>query len=379
MTVRGSHPSLSLAFVCFSESKGGLELMLVRIATAMARKGHKTIFICPDGSPLHDECQKAGVPSSPLFPSFKYLDFRAARSMSALYKARSVDVAIVGNSKDVSTSVIAKILHGSSRLVYVQQMQSGLDKRDIFHRWTYSRLDRWVTLTRAMKEQTIRTTIIPPQIIDVIPFGADLARFRPRLSAKAQARRVFHLSQRRKIIAVLGRFDPQKGQEYLLRAAPFILKKQPTAHFALIGEETRGEQGYLQHLRSIVRDLQLSNHVQFLPFTEEVPRLLCALDLVVLPSHSETFGYLAVEAMAMGLPVVGTNAGGLPEIIEEGKTGFLVPPQDSMRLGERIVQILENATLYRSMSRLGRQRVLQLFDFGKNVDAFEAVLTDLIR
>ena len=377
MKVRALPTPLHVGFVSFSMSRGGLELMLVRIAAALQRDGHSVVFVCPPGSPLSDECKKAHLPYLLLSPTFKYLDFRIAATMAGEFSRSSVDILVVGNSRDISTAVLAKLLHKGMRIVYVQQMQSGLDKRDLFHRWTYRRLDRWVTLTQAMKESTIRTTIVKEKSIEVVPFGADLARFRPARFTRRQSRKSFNLPPGKTVIAVPGRFDPQKGQEYFLEAAPSVLRALPHAHFVLAGEETHGEEGYRQKLNAIVQQHQLARHVQFIPFTDDVPRLLSAVDLVVLPSLSETFGYLAVEAMAMGIPVIGTKAGGLPEIIEDGKTGFLVPPRNSEQLALRITQVLKDTRLYNTMSKRSRTRVTRYFDFQKNIDAFENLLRRL--
>ncbi|MBI4418395.1 MAG: glycosyltransferase, partial [Ignavibacteriales bacterium] len=113
------------------------------------------------------------------------------------------------------------------------------------------------------------------------------------------------------------------------------------------------------------------------PFTSEVPRLLRALDVLVVPSHSESFGYVAVEAMAMGIPVLGTKAGGLPEIVVDQETGFLVPPRDPAALAERLIILLKNKSLRSSMGKRGRRRALELFDFARSVEHLEEILVAL--
>lgn len=365
---------MRIAFVCFSTSKGGLELKLIEIAQALQYKGHSILFVCPKDSPLHQACVRVNIPHLLHTPRFNYGSLPTAFTLARRFREFSIQYLIAGLSKDISTAVLIKKFHGHLRLVYFQQMQSGRDKKDFLHRWSYRRLDRWITLTHAMKQATERTTIVPPASIDVIPFGADLRAFRPGAFRPLQARRAFRLPTDKIIIGLVGRFDPQKGQEYLLQAAPTILKALPDAHFVLVGEETRGEGGFLGHLKVLVKELGLSKNVHFLPFTDNVPFLLSAFDLVAMPSFSETFGYLAVEAMAMGVPVVGTNAGGLPEIIEDGTTGYLVPPKNSDQLASKIIAILSNKRSSRVMGRRGILRVQKHFDFDKNLLQFERIL-----
>jgi D-inositol-3-phosphate glycosyltransferase len=370
-------PLLRIAFVCFSPSKGGLELMLVRIAASLQRRGHSVLFVCRPGSPLHDECYKAGITRFPRSPFSPYFAFPTALTLARLFRRTSTQIIVTGTSKDISTAVLTKVLLRGLKLLYFQQMQSGFDKRDPIHRWTYRHIDHWITLTHAMKESTQQTTIVPSGSISVIPFGADLSAFRPHTFSQVRARRLFGLPRGKKIIAVVGRLDPQKGQEVLLRAAPLVLKRIPTAHFLLVGEETHGEFGYRDRLNDVIRSLKLTSRVTILPFTENVPALLAGLDLIAMPSFSETFGYLAVESMAMGIPVIGTRAGGLPEIVGDGTTGILVPPRNSEELAAAITKTLSNKRLYKTMSQQGMLRARTLFDFEKNLAIFEERLLNL--
>ena len=267
---------MRIAFVCFSTSKGGLELKLIEIAQALQYKGHSILFVCPKDSPLHQACVRVNIPHLLHTPRFNYGSLPTAFTLARRFREFSIQYLIAGLSKDISTAVLIKKFHGHLRLVYFQQMQSGRDKKDFLHRWSYRRLDRWITLTHAMKQATERTTIVPPASIDVIPFGADLRAFRPGAFRPLQARRAFRLPTDKIIIGLVGRFDPQKGQEYLLQAAPTILKALPDAHFVLVGEETRGEGGFLGHPHLHPDDL--------LPLLEsEKVTLSCGVPTIWLP------------------------------------------------------------------------------------------------
>jgi len=351
--------------------------MHLKLALALRACGHGVGVIAPVGSPLSQACEKHGISIEEMNPLMKYLDLPTALRLQRSFKEGQVDICVIGLSKNISTAVLAKKLSPRVRLVYFQQMQFGHDKKDLFHRWIYAHLYRWITLTNSMRVSALRNTTVPDEKIRVIPFGADLSVFNPDRYQRARSRRIFGIPLRKTVIALIGRFDQQKGQEEFLYAATDVLKKYPKTHFLLVGEETRREEGFLAHLRGIIGDLSLGPHIQFHPFTPKVADLLAAVDLVVMPSYNETFGYVAVEAMAMGVPVVGTEAGGLPEIIQDGKTGFLVPPGDPVQLGDRIMRIMKAKKLHRTMSSNSIERARRYFDFQKNVLQLEAVLTGL--
>jgi len=366
---------LRLAFVCFSSARGGLELMLVRLADSLRQAGHHVIVISPDNSAIQESCHHVGIRHYALTPRTRYLDLAASGILRKYFTRHSTQIAIVGASKDISTVVLVKRHVKGLRVAFFQQMQSGIMKKDLFHRWAYGKLDRWITLTRAMKESAQSTTTVPAEMIEVIPLGVNLKRFAASRYTRLTSRSRFRLPARPPIVGLVGRFDPQKGQETLLQAAAVILKKLPKTCFAIVGEETRGESGYLNRLKRIVEELGIGRSVQFLPFTERVPELLAAFDVTAMPSYSETYGYLAIESMAMGVPVVGTNAGGLPEIIEDNSTGILVPPKDPEALARGVLKLLLDRRLSRAMSRHARRRATQYFDYNDSVRRFQEALT----
>lgn len=375
MTLQAIPPRrLHIAFVCFSSARGGLEMMLVRLAASLHSAGHSVIVISPPHSGIAEGCQQAAIRHCSLSPSFRYCDPIASGRLRQLFTQRGTEVVVVGTSKDISTVVLAKRNLKSLRVAYFQQMQSGIVKKDLFHRWSYSHLDRWITLTMKMKESTVQTTTVPAEIIDVVPLGVDLERFSADRYQKPVTRTLFRLPKDKLIVGLAGRLDPQKGQETLLRSVSLVRKRLPRAHFVLVGEETRGESGYLSELQRIVESEGIGSSVQFLPFTNRVPELLSAFDVTVMPSYSETYGYLAIESMAMGVPVVGTNAGGLPEIIDDQKTGILVSPKDHRALAGAIISLLSNRKRRAKMSQNARMRAAKSFDYSEGVRLFQTSL-----
>jgi N-acetyl-alpha-D-glucosaminyl L-malate synthase BshA len=188
----------------------------------------------------------------------------------------------------------------------------------------------------------------------VIPNGIDLDRFN-NLS-KETLRIRFQIGKDEKVIIYVGRLHSVKGLEYLITAMNLIKDKEPNARIILIGDGSEKEK-----LKTIVKNLMLESRINFFGGVpnQKIPEYLTASDVFVLPSLSESFGIVNLEAMASGLPVVTTKVGGLPEIVTEGENGFLVEPKNPQQLAEKILFLLKNDELRLKMSLNNREKVKQ--------------------
>lgn len=299
---------------------------------------------------------------------WKYGDVAASIHLARILRSHRIDVVVIMQSKDMSIVTIAHWLYPYAKLVFYQEMQFGINKRDILHTWMYSHLSLWITLTKKMKQEVIEHTRMPQERISVIPIGTDMQRFDPRLYDQKTTRQRFDIPQAKLVIGVLGRIDPQKGQEEFIRAIPILLKHRTDLHFVIAGEETEGQPGFKRKLEDLSIELGIRNYIQFLPFTDAVPEFMSAIDIFVLPSHAETFGFVLVEALAMGKAIVATNSGGVPEIITDGSTGLLVPPRDEQALADALLKLLKDQRLRSFFSSEAHADALKRFDVARCVD-----------
>ncbi len=369
--------SKRIAFVCFSRSLGGLELTTLRLAVAMKNRGNFSLVVGPHSSPLNAQASDKGLAVHALEPRLKYGDVLAALQLRRILKEYRIHVVILTQSKDLHLAALASQAFPELKIIFYQQMDSGYNKRDPLHSWVFSRIARWFTLTEGMKENVTTFTKMPEGKVEVVPLGIDLQQFNPKKYSKSAARKAFGLPAGRPIIGVMGRLDPQKGQEVLLRAVPALLRKHPKLHIVLAGDETAGEPGYKSRLEQLCETLAIRSKVTFLPFTGDVPRFMAALDVFVLPSYAETYGLVVIEAMAMGCPAVATMAGGVPEIIEDGKTGLLVSPRNQQELAEAMHRILTKPSLRSTMVRAAMQRAATHFDFNRTVEKLLSSISSL--
>ena len=365
---------LHIGIISFSGAYGGLEMTLLNFAEQFQRKEDKSTVLGRLGTPIMDEARRKGISTIALSPLFKYPDPVTALRLRRLCKELGIDILLSSQSKDAGTLRLATMSGTGTRVVYFQQMQSGVPKRDPYHTWAFGGYSRWITLTEQMRRESIQCTRYPAERIVAIPLGIDLEVFDPSRYDPIAARKGFGIPMEKTVVGVIGRLDRQKGQDVLLKAAPSLLQKHPNLHFLLAGEETRGEEGFKAELINLVDSLRLSSAVQFLPFTKDVPRLLSGIDIVCLTSLSETYGLITLEAMAMKKPVVATNAGGVPEIVEEGVTGLLVPPSDPNELAHAIDMILSHPEEARTMALAASSAVQNRFDEKKQFGKFRECL-----
>ena len=358
----------NLAVVCFSSSFGGLELSTLRLTKEFTSRQANTILIVPRDTPLAAEAIREGLQVVYLRPRIKYGDVLASWELARILSAHQVEIAVVMQSRDINVVVASKLAYPAVKLVYYQQMQSTVDKRDALHTWMYSKLSLWISLTNRMKEEVPKHTRVPERLVKVVPLGRDTHVFDPQRYDQLLVRRRFDLPLDRPIVAMLGRLDHQKGQEEFLRSLRFVADHHPDVLYLIAGDETQGEGGYRRYLVNLANELGFEDRVSFLPFTEDVPEFLAAIDVFVLPSYSETFGLVLIEAMAMEKPVVATSAGGVPEIVENGRDGLLIPPREEKALADAINMLLDDPSLRISLSRHARQDVLLRFDSRRCVD-----------
>lgn len=176
-----------------------------------------------------------------------------------------------------------------------------------------------------------------------------------------------------KILLHISNFRPVKRVDDVIRIFERVQQRVP-AHLLLVGEGPEWSR-----IVQLVRELHLEEKVSFLGKQDEVTQLISMADLLLLPSEKESFGLVALEAMACGVPTIGTAADGLPEVVQHGKTGYLASVGDIKKQADYAIQLLSDPDLHRSFSSTGLQRVRQLFCSKKIVEQYEALYRRVIE
>lgn len=219
--------------------------------------------------------------------------------------------------------------------------------------------------------------LAPSAALRVVHNPVDLDRWDPSRIDRVHARaRLQEVRPRALLLGVVAQLTPWKGQDTAVEALRLLRQRGIDAHLLLIGSakfrspSTRFDnEAFVAGLRQQVAAAGLESRVSFLGERDDVPDLIAALDVLLLPSWEEPFGRALIEAMALRVPVVATGVGGPPEILSDGREGFLVEPRDPAAWAAAVARFAESMTIGHEMGQAGRRRVEQAFGLDRHVDA----------
>jgi glycosyltransferase involved in cell wall biosynthesis len=209
--------------------------------------------------------------------------------------------------------------------------------------------------------------------VELIYNGVDLQRY-DHQEPCCTLRDEYGMEPGSQIVGVIARLEPEKGHPTLLDAWPLVLRSVPDAYLLVIGEGSRRAE-----LEAQARSLRIAHRVVFTGRRDDVPAVTAALDVAVLPSYREAQGLSVLEAMALSRPVVASNVGGIPEMIEDGRTGLLVPPHDADALAAAIVRLLTDHPYADTLGRAGHDLVHDRFCIELMVGAIERIYDEGAR
>jgi L-malate glycosyltransferase len=217
----------------------------------------------------------------------------------------------------------------------------------------------------------------PSATVEVVHNAVDLTRFDPSRIDRAAARdRLEGVGAGRLLLGVVAQLSPWKGQDTAIEALSLAHRQGIDAHLLLIGSakflarSTRYDnEEYLRRMRQLARSAGIEDRISWLGEREDVPELIRALDVLLLPSWEEPFGRAVIEAMALEVPVLATDVGGPAEILTEGREGLLIPPRQPRAWADAIRSLAEDPRRRAQMGHAGRRRVEQGFTLADHVAA----------
>lgn len=221
------------------------------------------------------------------------------------------------------------------------------------------RTDLIIAVSNSVKKYLIDAKLAPEEKIKVIPNGIEINE------RSREYKKRIKLGNKHPIIGTVGNLNLQKGQIYLVEAMKEILKKYPLATLEIIGDGSER-----QNLEQKIEQLDLGHHITLLGYKTDINQYLWHWDAFVLPSISETFGIVVLEAMNAGVPVVASKVGGVSDIIHDDRNGILIKPREPELIAENVIEILEHPALAAKLKREGKERVKD-FDWKEIVKILE--------
>ena len=219
---------------------------------------------------------------------------------------------------------------------------------------------------------------LPCANVTVVHNGIDFARF-ATAGDDIAFREAHNIPQNAPLVGIVGRLRPWKGQHRFVEMAASVLVPHPNTHFVIVGGSLfESDNGYTNVIRQTVQQQSLSEKVHFTGHLDDVRHALEAMDIFVHSGDPEPFGLVNAEAMAAGLPVVAFAHGALPEIVQDGKTGLLVPPFQVPALAQAVNSLLTAPARATELGYAGQNRVQKLFSIQQTAENFSSVLQTLL-
>jgi glycosyltransferase involved in cell wall biosynthesis len=339
--------------------RGGQNQVLLTVLGLRAR-GHRTVLVAhPEGELARRASE--GHDLIRLAPAHE-VDFAAAFRFAKVVRDLSPRIIHAHDPHAVSMAAMAlsTISNGRRPLLIIARRVDFHLKRNAFSRWKYKQVDAAICSSNAIRGMLIEDGI-PEDSAFTVYEGVQVDRI--QALPTADVCKELWLPPGSPTVGNIGALVAHKGQRYLVDAAPTVVRALPDTHFLIFGE------GDLRPaLTRQIKHLGLEHRVSLAGFRPDILSLLKGLDLFVMSSLTEGLGTSILDAMAASKAVVGTTAGGIPEAVDHGVTGLLVPPHNADALAEAMLGLLRDEPLRRRMGGAGLERVRAVFNVDRMVD-----------
>jgi glycosyltransferase involved in cell wall biosynthesis len=339
--------------------RGGQQQVLLTVLGLRAR-GHRAVLVAhPEGELFRRASE--GPDLVPLAP-VNEIDLATAWKLSKMLRRWQPAIVHAHDPHAVSMAALGLSFRAPEprpTLIASRRVDFHLQSHT-FSQWKYRQVDGFIAASRAIRDVLVHDGI-PSGRIEVVHDGIDLEKIQNRPAIDVHAE--YWLPHGVPVVVNVGALVGHKGQRYLIDAMPLVLREVPDAHLIIFGE------GELRPaLERQVKHLSLGKRVLLPGFREDVLSLMKSADLFVMSSVTEGLGSAVLDAMAMGLAVVGTTAGGIPEVVVPGVTGELIEPSEPKSLAAMMVKLLKDPSLRRVYGDAGRQHVAANFGVERLVE-----------
>lgn len=363
---------MTVVHVLSSFGVGGQERVALDLAAAQRRAGsvvHAVSLASGDHGPLADEFRRAGVGVHAVAKRGRGIDLTLVPRLARLVRSLGADVVHTHNPQPLIYGAPAGKLAGAIVCHTKHGRNPGSRGHLALRRAAARFANAFVAVSEVTAQQAREQRDYPAHRIRTIPNGIDLARFGPSEAHRAAARAELGIAADAWVVGTVGRLDTYKNQSLLVRAAAPLLSDD--FHVVIVGDGPAAEL-----VRAAAAAVPRPDCVHLLGRRMDVDRLLPAFDVFALPSQTEGLPVVVPEAMATGLPTVCTAVGGLPGVVDEGDTGYLVPSDDEDALRARLRELAQDRARARAFGARAREVALTRYSADRMADDYMAVYRD---
>jgi glycosyltransferase involved in cell wall biosynthesis len=344
--------------------RGGQNQVLLTV-NGLREIGHRAALVAhPDGE-LRRRASE-GLELVPIAPRTE-MDLSAAWRLARVLKRLRPDVVHAHDPHGIAMAALALSFAGGAAapiLIASRRVDFHL-KGSSLSRWKYRQVDCFIAASEMIRQMLVSDGI-PVERTITVHEGIDVEHV--AAAERVNLHELFWLPHHAPVVGNVAALVPHKGQRYLVDAAHLVVQEVPDARFVILGE---GE--LREHLERQIREYRLEKHVVLAGFRTDVIGCMKGFDLFVMSSVTEGLGTSLLDAMACGRAIVATDTGGIPEVVEGGATGTLVPPRDPRAMAAAIVALLSDEGKRRTMGDAGLARVRARFTVERMVAETAAV------
>jgi glycosyltransferase involved in cell wall biosynthesis len=360
---------IRIAFIDKQRSWTGQTKRTLLVISAIDRTSFRPIAICQPGSILKRNLQDLQIPIFEIRMD-GIQQVPAILRVKRILQANQIDIVDTHGYRDHVISICAARLARTKAVLRTKHNTVPL-KSGVFSRFIYNTLTTRVIAISEHIRQALIASGMRPENISTIHSAIDAEKFSPREKSAAILRE-FGLTRQTEIVGMVARIHQSKGIDYLLNAIALVAESGADRKFLIIG---KGREKLTDRLKA----LKIEGHVIAPGFREDIPDILSIVDVFVMPTLREGLGTAILEAMAMGKPIVATRVGGIPEAVQHGVNGLLVPPADAPALATAIQALLTAKEKRLAMGRQSRRIAEQSFSRTGMISAMETLFRQVLE
>lgn len=368
---------MNILFLTTHLNIGGITSYVLSLSAGLRKRGH-SVFTASSGGELEGSLRDAGVTCLRIPINTKSeIDFsklvRSYRILRPFIAEHKIDLI---HSHTRVTQVLGCAAGRSARVAHISTCH-GFFKNRLSRRLFPCWGQRVIAVSGSVQEHLARDFGLDERKIRLVYNGIDADRFASCADLSCEKRmekkKAAGLSEG-PVAGIVARLSDVKGHRYLIEAMSIVVKKIPSAQLLIVGEGKTGPE-----LKALAAARGLQQSIRFLPSVRDTAAVLSGMDVFVMPSLKEGLGLSLMEAMACGLPVIGSDIGGIRNLIRDGETGLLVKPEDSNALSAAIRELLENRSKAAVLGNNAKTFVTREFSLEKMAEQTESVYKECVE